>query len=144
VGLLPWYDAATAPPARWCGTTANPCDDDKIARTPDEFFARHWLLHHQRARANQMMASNCRCRQGSMVAAATRPPCTLRTPGRGTPTPMAKGGWALCLYSTAAESDQRGRGATDDSEFVSVSSREMRSSLLRARFSLMTSQTISR
>jgi hypothetical protein len=53
-------------------------------------------------------------------------------------------GAALRLYSTAAESGQRGRGATDDSEFVSVSSREMRSSLLRARFSLMTSQTISR
>ena len=73
VGLLPWYDAATAPLARWCGTTANPRDGDKIARTPDEFFARQWLLHHQRARANQMMASNGRCRQGSMVAAALFP-----------------------------------------------------------------------
>jgi hypothetical protein len=29
----------------------------QIARTLDEFLARHWLLHHQRARANQILAS---------------------------------------------------------------------------------------
>ena len=45
---------------------------------------------------------------------------------------MARGVTALRLYSTAAESGQRGGGATDDSEFDSVSSREMRSSLLRS------------
>ena len=55
----------TASTKRWL-----PRSRSAIARTPDEFFARQWLLHHQRARANQMMASNGRCRQGSMVAAA--------------------------------------------------------------------------
>ena len=62
---------------------------------------------------------------------STRHPCFAH-PDEEPQLLWPREGAALRLYSTAVESGQRGGGATDDSEFDSVSSREMRSSLLRS------------